>query len=423
MYKYNSNMDQDNLYATLKPVNYLCRILGIASYSISDIKNDYSKLGKRFWKILWPYILVVLLICGFVFRLRFIFIVESHLVHHNILVTDILNTSMEYMAGIFLIIFRTIKHPENMSLILKKFGSLNGYIFGRRDEFNTQSGISPVIRATLWLLICTKILFTLSNFVIWKTPWLPENVIGEKWCNCALYVVIMKYVLLVQYYTSKHRELNYQITALNDFLTPKIKVLVSKNMNELLSVGSSCNPRPNQISEATVPHRDTVSLNRVVALQKDHMHLYDVAQLLNSAYGFQILLCFTFLFLQLILNYNVAFDIVVKVLSQKAGIATDIQEFSCLFHAILSSVIVTYVTVSCHLASEEANRTGHVVHTLLLKPDLNRDVILQLQLFSSQVSNLKVKFTTCGFFTINASLLCGIGGVVCTYLIILYQFR
>jgi hypothetical protein len=166
-----------------------------------------------------------------------------------------------------------------------------------------------------------------------------------------------------------------------------------------------------------------VPLNRVKALQAEHMRFYDVAQLLNSVYGFQILLCFAFLFIQLILQYNIAIDLVVKVVSQKAGIATDIQECSCLFHAVLTSAIVTYVTVSCHLASEEANRTGHVVHTLLLKPDLSRDVILQLQLFSSQASNLRVKFTTCGFFTINASLLCGIGGVVCTYLIILYQFR
>jgi hypothetical protein len=330
---------------------------------------------------------------------------------------------MEYMAGIFLIIFRTIKHPKNMSLILNQFGSLNGYVFGRRDEFDTQIGISPVIRTSLFLLLCTKILFMFITVLIWKNPWSPELMMGEKWCNCALSVVIMKYVLLVKYYTSKHRELNYQITALNDFLGPKVKVLVSKNMKELLSVGSSSNPRPNQTSEATVSHRDTVSLNRVVALQENHMHLYYVAQLLNSAYGFQILLCFAFLFIQLISDYNAAFDLVVKVLSQKAGIATDIQECSSLCHAVLSSVIVTYVTVSCHLASEEANRTGHVVHTLLLKPDLSRDLILQLQLFSSQVSNLRVKFTTCGFFTINASFLCGIGGVVCTYLIILYQFR
>jgi hypothetical protein len=153
------------------------------------------------------------------------------------------------------------------------------------------------------------------------------------------------------------------------------------------------------------------------------MHLYDVAQLLNSAYGFQMLLCFAFFFSQLILEYNIAIDLVVKMLSQKAGIATDIQEYSSLCVAVLLSVNLTFVTVSCQFACEEANRTGHLVHTLLLKPDLSRDLILQLQLFSSQVSNLRVKFTTCGFFSINASLLCGIGGVVCTYLVILHQFR
>jgi gustatory receptor len=164
-------------------------------------------------------------------------------------------------------------------------------------------------------------------------------------------------------------------------------------------------------------------LNRVKALQEYHMNLCDVAQLLNSAYGFQILLCFGFLFIKLILNYNIAIDLVVTVLSGKAGIATDIQECSSLCVAVLMTVILSFVTVSCELASEEANRTGHLVHTVLLKPDLSHDLILQLQLFSSQVSNLRVKFTACGFFTINSSLLLGIGGVICTYLVILHQFR
>jgi gustatory receptor len=166
-----------------------------------------------------------------------------------------------------------------------------------------------------------------------------------------------------------------------------------------------------------------VTLTRVKALQEYHMHLYDVAQLLNSAYGFQILLCFAFLFIQLILVYSVAIDLVVTVLSGKAGIATDIQEWSALFSAVLLSVILTFVTVSCELASEEAKTTGHMVQTVLLKSDFSRDLIMQLHLFSSQALNLRVKFTACGFFTINASLLLSIGGVVCTYLIILYQFR
>jgi gustatory receptor len=195
----------------------------------------------------------------------------------------------------------------------------------------------------------------------------------------------------------------------------------------MLNAGNRSNPGPNQTPDATagttVPNRDTVTLTRVKALQEYHMHLYDVVQLLNSAYGFQVLFCFGFIFIQLITYYNIAIDLVVKMLSRKAGIATDIQEWSSLCTGVLFSVILTFVTVSCEQANEEANRTGHLVHTVLLKPDLSRDLIQQLQLFSSQVSNLRVKFTACGFFTINSSLICGIGGVVCTYLIILHQFR
>jgi hypothetical protein len=237
----------------------------------------------------------------------------------------------------------------------------------------------------------------------------------------------MKYIILVQYYMTKYKELNDQITVLNDLTGAKIRTLVSMNIKDVLSIGSSSHGRSNQTSEAiactTVPCRDTAVLNGVVALKENHMHLYEVSQLLNSAYGFQILLCFAFLFVQLILSYNFAIDLLVKVLSAKDGMATDMQECTSLCFALLASAFLTFLTVSCHLASEEANRTQHLVHKLLLKQDLSRDLIEQLQLFSSQVSNLKVKFTTCGFFTINASLLCGIGGVVCTYLIVLHQFR
>jgi hypothetical protein len=40
-----------------------------------------------------------------------------------------------------------------MSLILKKCGSLNIFLVGCRDEFNTKEGISPVIMAFFCLLV------------------------------------------------------------------------------------------------------------------------------------------------------------------------------------------------------------------------------------------------------------------------------
>lgn len=412
-------MGEDNLYATLKPVNYLCMIFGVASYSISDIKNYDIKEGTKIWKRLWPFVLTLLLTCGYIYRTGYIFIVESHLVHHNLLVTDILTTSMEYTSGIVLILFRAVNHPKNVSLLFKKFSLLSGCIFESRNEFGTQKLISPVIIISLWMIISFYILFRCLNMIIWNTHWTPALIFGENWCSCASYLVIVKYVFLVQYYMKKHRKLNYQIRALSD--------LSSHNIGTLISNGCSSNTRPNHPSEATAgaksPSPDAMLLNRVVALKEHHMHLYDVSQLLNSTYGFQILLCICLLFVDHILRYNFVIDLMYKAISRKDGIATDMQEYSSLCLALTSSAALIFLTISCHLASEEANSSQQLVHKLLLKPDMNRDLIVQLQLFSSQVSNLKVKFTTCGFFTINASLLYGTAGVVCTYLIILHQFR
>jgi hypothetical protein len=270
-------MDQDNLYATLKPVNYLCRIIGVASYSISDLKDDYSKLGKRFWKVLWPYILVILLICGYVHRIWFTFIVESQLVHHNIFVLHIVNTSVEHISCILIIIFRTFNHPKNMSLIFTKFDSINGYVLGHHDELNTKKGIGPLILGSFWLLVCIRMVLMCSNLVVWKPHWSPAVIFGGSWCRVALCVVIMKYVLLVQYYRTKHRVLNDQIRTLNDLTIPKFKVVLSKKINDLLTVGSRSNPRTNRTPESaadtTISDSDKLFLTCFKALQKYHMNL------------------------------------------------------------------------------------------------------------------------------------------------------
>jgi hypothetical protein len=238
----------------------------------------------------------------------------------------------------------------------------------------------------------------------------------------------VKYVLLVQYYRYKYRELNYQIAVLNELTGPKIRAIELKDVNEALILDSSSNCRvSNQTSEPVVWSTQTyhynLCLNRVKALKDRHIELLDASQLLNSTYGFQILLCFALIFVEHILFYNFVIDLMLKALSRTEEIATDVQEYASLCQAFVSSLILIVLTVSCHLASEEANRSQLLVHKLLVRSDLSSDVTVQLQLFSSQVSNLRVKFTASGFFVINASLLCGIAGVICTYLIILYQFK
>jgi hypothetical protein len=415
-------MDADNLYFTLKSMNCLCRILGVACYSMSDIKNYDDKGGLKFRKLLWPYFLVVVLMCGYIYRTGFMFLVEVHLVEHTMLFTDIMNTTMQYMTCIVLTIFRAVTHQKNMSLIVRKFSLLNERVASYHSESTVQRGVSPIVRVALLININMMLLLSCVNLVVWGTHWSPQLIIGEIWSRCAVYVVTVEYILLVQHYKHKHKQLNYEIAALNNLIGSKIRVFVFKNMRELLSIGNCSNPRVSNHNSFPVL-RNTLYLSRVKALTEHHMDLFDAAQLLNSAYGFQILLSFSLIFTDHVLSYNFVIDLVFKVLRRREGIVTDGQELSSLFMALISTLTLIFVTLSCHVASEEAKKSQLLVHKLLLGSELSPDATAQLQLFSSQVSNLKVKFTTCGFFTINASLLYATAGVICTYLIILYQFK
>ena len=75
------------------------------------------------------------------------------------------------------------------------------------------------------------------------------------------------------------------------------------------------------------------------------------------------------------------------------------------------------------MAGEEARRTGPVVHKLLLRQTLLRDISTELQLFSIQLLSNKVEFSAAGFFPVNLSLVYSMVGAATTYIIILLQFK
>jgi hypothetical protein len=315
-----------------------------------------------------------------------------------------------------------------MSYILKKITLLNERGFKYRNVFTAQKVIPPVILVTLSMIVISFLIMSLVDVVIWSTHWLPWIIVCEKFCAFTAYVITVKYVVLVQYYRYKYREMNCQIEALNDLTGSEIMPVVLKDVRATPIVngrlnGSVADQRSGTVVWSTVNNPNFVCLNGVKALKGHHIDLYELSQLLNSTFGYQILLCFSLIFFNILSSYNCVIDLMLKLLSRKEGIATDVQESSMVCMALISSLTLILLTSSCHMASEEASKSQLLVHKLLLRSDLSNDVTAQLQQFSSQVSNLKVKFTICGFFAINAKLLCNTVGVICTYLIVLYQFK
>ncbi|KAJ4435573.1 hypothetical protein ANN_18189 [Periplaneta americana] len=154
-----------------------------------------------------------------------------------------------------------------------------------------------------------------------------------------------------------------------------------------------------------------------------HLNLYNISQLINSTYGFQILLCIMQSFIGQTTYYYFAIDFAISELSHDEGVANGVQDWLGFCLGVSSTAILILITLSCHLARQEANKTVFLLHKLFVKEKLSKDFIKEVKKFISQVSNLKTVFTACDFFTVDISLLYAAFGVMCTYLILLYQFK
>ncbi|KAJ3637026.1 hypothetical protein MTP99_000514 [Tenebrio molitor] len=82
---------------------------------------------------------------------------------------------------------------------------------------------------------------------------------------------------------------------------------------------------------------------------------------------------------------------------------------------IICSVVVCDV---CYSTVEEANKSGELIHKIDTE---DRDMIDAIEMFSLQITNSRVEFSTAGFFPINYTLVFSIIGGVTTYIIILIQ--
>ncbi|EFA07631.2 gustatory receptor 153 [Tribolium castaneum] len=88
----------------------------------------------------------------------------------------------------------------------------------------------------------------------------------------------------------------------------------------------------------------------------------------------------------------------------------------------LKSYEILHVTISCHLASQQANIVGRKVHKVLIRTQ-NDEIEEKLLMFSKQVQHSSFKFTLCGLFNIDAGLLFNMIGSSTTFIVIMIQFQ
>ncbi|GFG39915.1 hypothetical protein Cfor_03359 [Coptotermes formosanus] len=165
--------------------------------------------------------------------------------------------------------------------------------------------------------------------------------------------------------------------------------------------------------------------HKIISYRQIYSNIYDAVQLINSIYGFLLLLLFTRAAAGLVTNiYHLAsITLGGEIVDQfeNWGAPAHIFSLACWISIFLSTVIA--MTVTCQVVILESKKIGDIIQKLLLQQHVRCEAVEQLKLFSEQVTKNKIEFSALCLFKVDMSLLCTILASVTSYIIVLVQFK
>jgi hypothetical protein len=149
--------------------------------------------------------------------------------------------------------------------------------------------------------------------------------------------------------------------------------------------------------------------------------LCDISVLINSMYGFQVLLELGVTTVELTLSSYLMLATIMGIIPVDTNTT---GKFICLMAAwlLLYALKLISITAPCQSAAIEAENTVMLVQKLLLA-GLDQNTTAELQLFSQQLLHRKMNFTAFGFMKLDYALLLTIIGGVITYVVIAMQYN
>jgi hypothetical protein len=88
---------------------------------------------------------------------------------------------------------------------------------------------------------------------------------------------------------------------------------------------------------------------------------------------------------------------------------------------IFSAALLAMMVVSCSLAVNECDRSPVIVQKIMLRNDIDTEMMEELKEMFTHFKDLKIEFSACGMYRIDLAFLCDIIGFTVSYEIIFSQ--
>ena len=414
-----------DIYYAMKPLHVLCKTVGLYPHSF----NQNTKKNSRLLDVLWSFSLILSLAVCFIYRL--VTTIQNP-TRRSYWMADVIYVCTDYVAGLGCLIFGVTTQRNKCQLINYKIKKIDELFYLHNDRIHVYKKQRFTVIFSVILIISSTIPLCCFMMYSWEDL-VPSNfIIFDQLCYYIVFIVSVRHVLYAKLLRDKFKGMNLQIVSIVHGILDVNFDLDVKNFTNTCAVIQFVSSRQRKMhtsngtieptTSARAPYNYRQCLIRIHRLKHLHVELHSLTQLINFTFGLKIFLAIIWL---IVIN-TLAFHLVAKYistlsLSHNQIMRNDFQGILAIMWAVFASVFLFMISVVCHETSEEAAMSVSLVHSLLLDPCLSSDVSKELQLFSTQLTHLKIEFSACGFFAINLQFFYSTIGVICTYVIFFCQ--
>ncbi|XP_051171668.1 uncharacterized protein LOC127288316 [Leptopilina boulardi] len=359
----NEMMNDEKLWLELKPILQVSRLFGLAPVSLKNSKWTFSKIGLLYSALCFAFYNYI-----FIDRIL-IYIKEDWEIKLLILYVTIVVTTGSCVIMDFI----------NCLLGYKKLQAYLNNI--RRFDLSMKSRYcksSDMLIKLYWRVLIGILIFLLPISVLtYKVDQKPILGAFTYFMFCAVLMIgILKFLAFTMIIFIRFREFNSKLTEDVTF------VVEAKEKNKKLNWHG---------------------------LWKKHKYLIEASKKLNSKYSLQLLLWFSVLSLNSILQ-------IYEFLKGDHKIIENIRE---MLLALFFILLLTALATICHFTADEAKQMASILSSPEYCQECNfqdQQIVFSLgQYFQFNDFN----FSACNFFNINLAVLLKIASAIITYLVIL----
>ncbi|XP_069700814.1 putative gustatory receptor 28b [Periplaneta americana] len=429
-------LNRTSLHRDIRPLYYVSKVLGLASFSFfknpeTNEESINTKFASNIGGLLWTSVMFCVMIGGLIYSI--VRYQLSYIRHAGEVVNNAFSFPLNFVIALVSLLNATVSRGKMRELVNKLIVIEEHLLKYKIEGCCIYSEIS--IFFLVFGFICYDTWFSGNGLIllhdaIYRLAYLIGFVIVMQFCKFVQMIqhrlITVRNVLnsIDQDTTVKHEHKvintddQYGVNRMEFQMSTLTTETKFKNCNGIICAQNNITC-VNETSQSEI----NLKLIEIMHLRRTYNDIYECSGLVNSIYGFQILLLFIRTSIALVTNIHAFIRSFTEPFPEASLVNTGSYLASLPLWIVTFLGMLIAMTVSCQMTSLESKKLNDRVQKALLKNTLTNEMQQQLQLYSSQISSNRIEFTAFWFFTVDLSLLCTILASATTYIVILVQFK